>query len=118
MLMQDENIIYRPHKSNGSCYLEDLESFVYGGQSTRFWMMRKHINSVDYVVGGKKLELPFYCWQCITMCFKLRDVDLVIEDDKNLKIVLMFLILTLKTVDGQRGTASEHLNNQFKMQTG
>ena len=49
------------------------------------------------------------------MCFKLRDVDLVIEDAKNLKIVLMFLILTLKTVDGQRGTASAHLDNQFKM---
>ena len=78
-------------------------------------MMRKHINSVDYVVGGKKLELPFYCWQCISMCFKLRDVDLVIEDEKNLKIVLMFLILTLKTVDGKRGTASAHLDNQFKM---
>lgn len=30
--------------SNSSCDLDDIEGFVYGPFTSRFWLMRKHIN--------------------------------------------------------------------------
>lgn len=30
--------------SNSSCHLDDIQSFVYGPFTSRFWLMRKHIN--------------------------------------------------------------------------
>ena len=45
--IQDENIKYIKHQSNGSCYVHEIESFVYGATTSRFWSLRKHINSTD-----------------------------------------------------------------------
>ena len=53
-----------------------IQSFLYGGQSSRFWMLRKLINQM----GGGSEELPFYAWQCITLQQQVHDVDLIIED--------------------------------------
>ena len=58
---EDENIKYARHKSNGTCNVDDIEGFIYGANSSRFWMMRKHINSMD-VTKGVELHLPFYNW--------------------------------------------------------
>jgi len=33
-------------KSKGSCLISEITGFLYGGFSTRFWMLRKHINSL------------------------------------------------------------------------
>ena len=38
--------------------LKDIKSFIFGGTSSRFWMVRKLINQM-----GKKFDtLPFYAW--------------------------------------------------------
>ena len=48
---KDENIKYKKLDSNATCLVEDIEGFVYGASSSRFWMMRKHINSIDIKPG-------------------------------------------------------------------
>jgi hypothetical protein len=36
---------YRLSKSSSSCYIEDITGILFGGTSTRFWMLRKHMNT-------------------------------------------------------------------------
>lgn len=98
----DDRMDFRRDRSNGSCKVSDIKSFVFGGFSSRFWLLRKHINSMDV----KDMEnLPFYCWQCLTISTEERDVNLVIKDQKDMQMVLEFLIISLKTLDGIRDTA-------------
>ena len=35
---------YRLEKSTSSCHIDDIEAFALGGCTSRWWMMRKHIN--------------------------------------------------------------------------
>ena len=37
-----------------------IQSFIFGGMSSRFWMMRKIFNTSDYYLQDKKM--PFYAW--------------------------------------------------------
>ena len=55
---------YQEKESTASCYLDDIQSIVFGGLTSRFWLLRKHINSLDKYELNK---LPFYSWQCITL---------------------------------------------------
>ena len=67
-------------------------------------MYRKHANSVSRT---DLPRLPFYSWQCITLQTKQRDIDLVIPDDKDMDLLLKFLLPTMRTVDGVRNSASK-----------
>ena len=58
-------------------------------------------------------ELPFYAWECITICTDRRDVNLVIKDQKDMQMVLEFLIISLKTLDGVRDTAKKFIAQQM-----
>jgi len=60
----DDRIKFKRVRSSGSCDTKDISSFVFGGFSSRFWMLRKHINSMDE---AKLKDLPFFCWECITI---------------------------------------------------
>jgi hypothetical protein len=31
-----------------SYYMSEIEGIIFGGMSSRFWMLRKHINSLNY----------------------------------------------------------------------
>lgn len=59
--LRDDNVVFKKTKSWATCNVDDIEGFVYGPFSSRFWMMRKHINSIDNTK-GKKMKLPFYAW--------------------------------------------------------
>ena len=61
-----ERVIFRKTDSKASINLSEITGFVYGGISSRFWMLRKHVNSL-YIEVGQKLKLPFYSWQCVTL---------------------------------------------------
>lgn len=50
--------------SSSSCNIDDIKNFIVGGMSSRFWMLRKHINSLPRHLFTK---LPFYAWNCITL---------------------------------------------------
>ena len=73
--------------------------------SSRFWIMRKHIN---FNCGHQLEDLPFKSWNCITLQLAHRDVDLVIKNEMDLEILLKFLIYNLKTVDGNKNTALKY----------
>jgi hypothetical protein len=79
-------------------------------------MLRKHINQI------KRRDihrLPFYAWNCITLQLKNRDVDIVIKDENHMDLMLKFLIYSIRTLDGHRGTADsllQVLQQQSKQQ--
>lgn len=68
---------YKFTESSTSCQISDIKGIVFGGFSSRFWIYRKHLLSLDYnflmkdtkrkKFRGGKTELPFYAWQCITL---------------------------------------------------
>ena len=57
-------------------------------------------------------DIPFYAWQCITLNMETRDVDLVIPNEKDMEMLLKFLIFELKTINGEKGTAKHLLGNK------
>jgi len=55
-------------------------------------------------------EIPFYSWNCLTLCLERRDIDLVIKDEYDLKKLLQFLVFKLKTQDGVRDSAVQMID--------
>lgn len=62
------------HQSSSSCNIDDIEAIMIGGHSSRFWIYRKHVISLDYDVmkfdsqkKGVKTSFPFFSWQCLTL---------------------------------------------------
>ena len=93
--------------SSSSTSIDDIQSIIFGGTNARFWMLRKHVNSMN----TEELKyLPFLSWQCITLQLSHRDVDLVIPDEKDMDKLLMFLIHSMYTVDGVKGSATQILD--------
>ena len=88
-------------RSNSSCLLKDMKGFIYGGISSRFWLLRKHLNLVDDVK-----KMPFYTWECITLELETRDVYLVIKNEKTMNQFIKILCHFLNTVDGNRDSAA------------
>lgn len=77
-------------------------------------MLRKHINSMDR---QKLVTIPFHNWECITLELDFRYIDIVIEDMSQMDCFLKFLIYTLRTIDGKRGSANAILQNMYETQT-
>lgn len=106
ILNQEANVkhMYNLKISSSSCAIEDIRGFVYGGLTSRFWMLRKHINCLteDYL---KRHALPFYYWQCLTLQLVNRDVYLVIKNERQMSLLLKLLVHLLKTIDGQTNSA-------------
>jgi hypothetical protein len=78
-----------------------------GGTSSRFWILRKHINSLDL---ENLKKIPFHSWNCLTLQLAHREVDLVIRNEDQMNKLLKFLIYSLRTLDGSRNSASNVLN--------
>lgn len=95
-------------KSSASCLISEIEAFLYGGCSSRFWMLRKHINSLNR---EELKKLPFYSWNCITLKLRRRYVDLVIKDDKQMSIFVKFLVYSLYTLNGVKNSARSLLHS-------
>lgn len=104
------------HQSSSSCSLSDIEGMIVGGHSSRFWIYRKHMISLDYDVmkfdsqaPGVKTSFPFFSWQCLTLVFSTRTVDLVIKDDRKMDVLVRFLVQALNTIDGRSGSANFYI---------
>lgn len=78
----DHETDFLKEKSSSSCRLTDITNIIYGGLSSRFWMLRKHINFTRILRKKDELNFPFYAWECITLVLHHREVDLVIRDEK------------------------------------
>jgi hypothetical protein len=97
--------------SSASCNIDDIEAIIFGGQSSRFWMLRKCINSMS----KKELaELPFYSWNCITFQMANRDIDLVIKKEEDMFLLIKYLAYKIKTIDGIKGSATAAIKEIMK----
>ena len=90
-------------KSSASNYVSNIKHIIFGGVNSRFWMLRKHFNSMQL----KELDIvPFYSWNCISLEMNHRVVDLVIKDEGQMSSLLKFLIYKLRTIDGVKNSAN------------
>ena len=89
-------------------WVDDIQFITIGGFSSRFWMLRKHFNSMT--PENINLDAPFYAWECLSIDMGNRDVDLVIRNEKHMKYVLKFIISGMRTLDGRKGTANKILD--------
>ena len=105
--MMDADPLFESKMSSASCYVSEIKDLIYGGMSSRFWMLRKHFISMSV---SEIAEIPFYSWQCITLVLEHRDVDLIISDEDDMLLLLKFLIHNLYTIDGCRDSARQLLN--------
>lgn len=69
--------------SSASCFITEIDAFIVGGFSSRFWVLRKHINSLNK---EELKKIPFHSWNCITLKIGRRDIDLVIKNEKHMAI--------------------------------
>ena len=76
---------------------------TYGGITSRFWMLRKHLITMK----KNDPNIPFYSWQCVTLNVVNRDVDLIIEDDKDMNEFLMLISHRINTVNNYRDTKED-----------
>lgn len=84
-----DDVQFKEVKSSSSCKISDIQSIMFGGLSSRFWMLRKHINLME---PEELKKLPFYSWNCLTLCLPQKDVDLVIKDEKDMEKVMKYLV--------------------------
>lgn len=81
-------------KSSASFKVNDITGIIFGGFSSRFWALRKQMNLINCRNMNDKqmqINIPFYSWQCVTIQTKDRDVDLVIQNDEEMKRLLNFI---------------------------
>ena len=105
-----QNILkeFKVQKSQASCKLNDIDSFVYGPFTSRFWLLRKYINMLDTEKLSSDDNVPFHAWNCITLSIRgERDVYLVIKNEKIMTKFLKLLLYTMKTVDGTKNSAKK-----------
>ena len=97
---------FKHEKSSTSCNVDDIQGFFFGANNSRFWMLRKHFLSMSL---DELNKMPFFSWQCITLQLKSREVNLVIPEDRDMNLLLKYLINKLSTIDGNRGSADKLL---------
>lgn len=59
-----DQIKFVDDKSSASFHVNDILGFTFGALSSRFWMLRKHINSMPI---NQQHRIPFYSWECISL---------------------------------------------------
>ena len=64
MHKQDADQLNNVVTSSGSTYVSDIIGIVFGGYNSRFWMLRKHFNSMSTFELDK---VPFHSWDCISL---------------------------------------------------
>ena len=42
-----DEIEFADQASTATCRVSEIQGIIFGGMSSRFWMLRKHINSLD-----------------------------------------------------------------------
>lgn len=101
-------------KSKSSCWISEIEGFVFGPFNSRFWVMRKHMNLKTIPDMAK---VPFLAWNCLSLQIKKRgDVYLIIKNERVMDYFIKFLIYSLETIDGNRGTATQIIKKRLRSQ--
>lgn len=91
--------------SAASCNFSEIEGILFGGFSSRFWIFRKHINSMAKTEGG---EMPFYAWECVTLILnKGREIDLVIMNEQRMLQFLKLVSFKINSLNGNKDSAQK-----------
>ena len=109
--------LYKIKESDSSCNINDIQGFTYGPVTSRFWLFRKHFNQMTdtkFYKMEKQDCLPFYPWECLTLDLGSTHVFLVIKNEVVMKNFIKFLIYSLQTVDGKKGTAMNLLETMLR----
>jgi hypothetical protein len=69
--------------------IEEIQQIMFGGFSSRFWVMRVHFN---YQEDNMIMKMPFKSWNCLTLAMKDRDIDLVICDENVQNLLVKYLL--------------------------
>lgn len=89
--------------------VRDIEDFMFGGLSSRFWILKNFINL------QKDTNLPYsmLCWNMISI--KLRNserlIDLIIPSEEQMNLLIMFL---LHQIYKTNRSLSQNQNNIIK----
>lgn len=67
-------------------------------------MLRKHINQLKKEQ-FRDNKVPFNSWECITLQLKHRDVDLIIENERSMKMFIKILCYKMNSIDGSKDSA-------------
>ena len=98
--------------SRASCRIDEIEGIIYGGFSSRFWIFRKHINSMCKTEKG---EIPFYAWECVTLILnKGREIDLVITNEQRMMQFLKLISYKINSINGNKDSAQKIKDELFK----
>lgn len=104
--------------SSATTDIDNIQSILVGGTSSRFWLFRKHMICIDYDFlkndsntksKSKRTNFSFYAWQCITIVLPNRNIDIVIKNEENMIFFLRFLIMSLNTFDGIKNSAEKKI---------
>jgi hypothetical protein len=104
---------YQWVKSASSCKINDIKGIIYGGISSRFWMLRVHINSIP-INDIRNGTMPFYCWECITLEMETKNVDLVIKNEKEMMMLITLIIQKIHTRNNYKGTAEPTIKRAYQ----
>ena len=94
--------------------ISEIESILFGCVGSRFWVYRKHINSMEHkdIKAGK---MPFYAWECLTINLQGgRELNLVIKNEACMKALLKLLVYEMKSVDGNYNSAAKIIKTLVK----
>jgi len=61
------------------------------------------INSKDNITDFEE-KFPFFAWECITIEFKDRNIDLVIKNELHMQILIRYLIILLNSFDSNKNS--------------
>lgn len=92
---------------------EDIEHFVYGGFSSRFWVLQQYINRMPR---GADLPDWMLCWNMITLHLKKegKTVDLVVSNQFQMDMLLQYLVqmLRINTVSHKRALLKAKMDHE------
>ena len=95
-------------RSSASHSIADIKVITFGGMSSRFWVLRKHISYMPKNYLNAK-SMPFFAWQCISLTLSHREIDIVVKDEKDQNNLVKYLLYKMRTVDGKAGSADKLL---------
>lgn len=104
LVREINNNKYTLKSSNSSFRLRDVEGFVYGGLSSRFWIFRKHFNMMEPKDFNRE-TVPFFSWECLTIHLHNRHIDIVIRDETQMMNMICLLVYHINTVDGDKDSS-------------
>ena len=66
-------------------------------------LITNNINSKDSITNIED-KFPFFAWECITIEFKDRNIDLVIKNELHMQILIRYLIILLNSFDSNKNS--------------